>query len=43
MAKRILFGVISVVLGVVAGMIFMMSLHLATTLVYPLPEGVDFI
>ncbi len=42
MAKRVLFGVIGVVLGIVAGMIFMMSLHLATTLVYPLPEGVDF-
>jgi len=42
MAKRVFFGVIGVVLGIVAGMIFMMSLHLATTLVYPLPEGVDF-
>ncbi len=42
MAKQVLFGVIGVVLGIVAGMIFMMSLHLATTLVYPLPEGVDF-
>ena len=42
MAKQVLFAVIGVVLGIVAGMIFMMSLHLATTLVYPLPEGVDF-
>ncbi len=42
MAKRILLGVIGVVLGIVAGMIFMMALHMASTLVYPLPEGVDF-
>ena len=42
MAKRVLFGVIGVVLGFVAGMIVMMSLHMASTLVYPLPEGVDF-
>lgn len=42
MAKRALFGVLGVVLGIVAGMIFMMSLHMASTLVYPLPEGVDF-
>jgi hypothetical protein len=42
MAKQVLFGVIGVVIGIVAGMIFMMSLHLATTLVYPLPEDVDF-
>ncbi len=42
MAKRALFGVIGVVLGIVAGMIFMMSLHMASTLVYALPEGVDF-
>ena len=42
MAKRILLSVLAVVLGIVAGMIFMMSLHMATTLVYPLPEGVDF-
>jgi hypothetical protein len=38
MAKRALFGV----LGVVASMIFMMSLHMVSTLVYPLPEGIDF-
>jgi hypothetical protein len=42
MVKRVLFGVIGVVLGIVAGMIFMMSLHMASTLVYPLPEGVSF-
>jgi hypothetical protein len=41
MTKRVLFGVIGVVLGIVAGMIFMMSLHMATTLIYPPPEGVD--
>ena len=38
MAKRVLLGVIGVVLGIVAGMIFMMALHMASTLVYPLPD-----
>lgn len=42
MAKRILLGLIGVVLGIVFGMIFMMGLHMASTLVYPLPEGVSF-
>jgi hypothetical protein len=42
MAKTVLFGIIGVVVGIVIGMIFMMSLHLASTVVYPLPEGVDF-
>ena len=42
MAKRILVGAIGVVLGIVFGMAFMMSLHWASTFVYPLPEGVDF-
>lgn len=42
MAMRALFGAIAVVLGVVAGMIVMMLLHMASTFVYPLPEGVDF-
>jgi hypothetical protein len=42
MGKRVLFGVLGVVLGIAAGMIFMMSLHWASTFVYPLPEGVDF-
>lgn len=42
MAKQVLFGVIGVVAGIVAGMIVMMSLHMASTLVYTLPEGVDF-
>lgn len=41
MAKRIIFGLISVVLGIVA-MAFMMFLHRLTTFVYPLPDGVDF-
>ena len=42
MARRIIFGVIGVLLGVVAGMSFMMFLHLASTLIYPLPDGVSF-
>jgi hypothetical protein len=42
MAKRVLVGAIGVILGIVAGMIFMMGLHLATMFVYPLPEGIDF-
>jgi len=42
MAKRVLSGSIGVVLGIVVGMFVMMSLHLTTTLVYPLPEGIDF-
>jgi hypothetical protein len=39
MSKPVLFGVIGVVVGIVAGMAFMTSLHMASTLVYPLPEG----
>lgn len=42
MGKRVLFDTLGVVLGIAAGMIFMMSLHWASTFVYPLPEGVDF-
>ncbi len=42
MDKRVLVGVLGVVLGIAAGMILMMSLHWASTFVYPLPEGVDF-
>ena len=42
MTKRILLGVIGVVLGIVAGMIVMTVLHIASALVYPPPEGVDF-
>lgn len=42
MAMRIIRGVIAVVVGIVFGMMFMMGLHLATTLIYPLPEGVSF-
>ena len=42
MGKRILFGLLGVVLGFVIGMVFMMFLHMASAFVYPLPEGVDF-
>lgn len=42
MSKRILFSAIGVLVGIVVGMIFMMMLHLATTLIYPLPDGVSF-
>lgn len=42
MGKQILFSVVGVVVGIVAGMVIMMSLHMASTFVYPLPEGVDF-
>ena len=42
MGKRVLFGLLSVVLGIVVGMIFMMSLHGASTFLYPLPDDVDF-
>jgi hypothetical protein len=42
MAKQVLISAVGVVLGVVVGMAVMMSLHLASTFVYPLPEGVDF-
>ncbi len=41
MVMRVFLGVIGVVVGIVFGMIFMMALHLASTLVYPLPEGVS--
>ena len=42
MAKRIVIGTLGVVVGIVVGMIAMMSLHFASMLVYPLPEGIDF-
>lgn len=40
--KQILLSVTGVVLGIVVGMIAMMCLHMASALVYPLPEGADF-
>lgn len=42
MSKPVLLSVVGVVVGIVGGMIVMMSLHYAGTFVYPLPEGVDF-
>ena len=42
MSKQVILGVVGVVVGIAVGMIFMMSLHMASTVVYPLPEGVDF-
>ena len=42
MAKRSFISIVGIVIGIVGGMIFMMMLHMATTLVYPLPEGADF-
>ena len=42
MKNPILISTLGVVLGVVFGMAFMMFLHLATTFVYPLPDGVSF-
>lgn len=42
MTKRFLISGLGVIVGIPAGMIVMMSLHLASTLVYPLPDGVDF-
>jgi len=42
MKNPILISTLGVVLGIVFGMAFMMSLHLATTFVYPLPDGVSF-
>lgn len=42
MAKQVLISVLGVVLGIVIGMAFMISLHMASTLVYPLPESVSF-
>ena len=42
MSKKSLFGAVGVLLGMVFGMIVMMALHMASTLLYPLPDGVDF-
>ncbi|MDH3584572.1 MAG: hypothetical protein OER86_10190 [Phycisphaerae bacterium] len=42
MNRPVLKVILAVVLGIVAGMAVMMSLHLASTLVYPLPDGVSF-
>ena len=41
MAKRLVRGIIGVIVGFVAGMVFMMALHMASTVVYPPPENVD--
>jgi hypothetical protein len=42
MGKQVLISGVGVVVGIVLGMAFMMCLHMASTLVYPLPDGVDF-
>ena len=42
MILRIILGVVGVVAGIFAGMVFMMLLHMASTLIYPLPAGVSF-
>lgn len=41
MAKRILVNVAAVFVGIVVGMVFMIFLHMASTIVYPMPEDVD--
>jgi hypothetical protein len=41
MAKRILLGLLGVVLGFIAGAVVMTVLHMASGLVYPPPEGLD--
>lgn len=42
MTERICIGILCVILGIVVGMGAMMSLHYASMLIYPTPEGVDF-
>ena len=42
MVVRAIVNVLAVVVGIALGMVFMMALHMASTLVYPLPDGVDF-
>lgn len=42
MGKQFLISVVGVVAGIVIGMAFMMCLHMASPLIYPLPDGVDF-
>ena len=41
MKKSLVLDVVGVVVGMISGMILMMGLHLASTLVYPIPEGID--
>ena len=41
MTKKIVLNCISVVVGLVCGMVFMMALHFASMLIYPAPESVD--
>ena len=41
MGRRIVLGVVGVLIGVIGGMVFMMGLHHASSLVYPIPEGLD--
>lgn len=40
--KRVLMGVLGVVIGIVVGSTVMIALHLASHVIYPLPEDVDF-
>ncbi len=42
MGKPVLLGFLGVVVGTIVGMFIMMGLHMASTVVYPPPEGVDF-
>ena len=42
MGKRVLINIVGIVVGIGAGMVLMMVLHMASMLVYPPPEGVDF-
>lgn len=41
MGKRILMGVLGVVVGMIAGMVLMMGVHAASWLVYPIPDHLD--
>ena len=41
MGRRIVLGVVGVLIGMIGGMILMTGLHLASGLIYPIPEGLD--
>lgn len=42
MGKTLLISIAAVVLGAIVGSFVMMGLHMASWLVYPIPEGIDF-
>lgn len=43
MVKQVMIVVVAVIIGSIVGSVVMMALHFASMLVYPIPEGIDFV